>query len=191
MAKAGDDRDICDFDVGLSRQLYGLSIAASGRSIGWVCRTVALARPRRHHSAWIISGRVGALVKRDDGLGVRDTLVWKPSETTLAQALACQEIVEQVCGRLSDVPPHVKPGDRGREAGQQWTARPSCRNLGTGWWPWARCSDVASRLGPTLLKGGQQRRYCRPFGRFRTGRTADCICRGPHVGQRHCTTARR
>lgn len=91
--------DICDFAVGLSRQLYGL--------------TMATERPRhRMMEQWHPLGVVGVISAFNFPMAVwawnatlawvcGDTVVWKPSEKTPLSALACQHLVEEAvrqCG---------------------------------------------------------------------------------------------
>src|SRR5205085_9888683 len=84
--------DICDFAVGLSRQLYG--------------KTIASERPaHRLTEYWHPLGPVGVISAFNFpvavwawnamiGLVCGDPIVWKPSEKTPPSALACQGIVE-------------------------------------------------------------------------------------------------
>lgn len=83
--------DICDFAVGLSRQLYGL--------------TMATERPQhRMMEQWHPLGVVGVITAFNFPMAVwawnatlawvcGDTVVWKPSEKTPLCALACQRLV--------------------------------------------------------------------------------------------------
>src|SRR3954447_6034140 len=86
--------DICDFAVGLSRQLYG--------------KTIASERPgHRLSEYWHPLGPIGVISAFNFpvavwawnamiGLVCGDPIVWKPSEKTPLSALACQRIVEGV-----------------------------------------------------------------------------------------------
>jgi aldehyde dehydrogenase (NAD+) len=94
--------DICDFAVGLSRQLYGLTIASE--------------RPQHTmHENWHPLGPIGVISAFNFPVAVwswnfalavvcGDTVVWKPSEKTPLTALACQAIFDAVCRNLDDVP---------------------------------------------------------------------------------------
>ena len=94
--------DICDFAVGLSRQLYGLTIASE--------------RPQHTmHENWHPLGPVGVISAFNFPVAVwswnfalavvcGDTVIWKPSEKTPLTALACQAIFGEVCSKLDDVP---------------------------------------------------------------------------------------
>ena len=86
--------DICDFAVGLSRQLYGLTIASE--------------RPgHRMMEQWHPLGPVGVITAFNFPVAVwswnaalaavcGDTVVWKPAEPTPLTALAVQRIANQV-----------------------------------------------------------------------------------------------
>jgi aldehyde dehydrogenase (NAD+) len=89
--------DICDFAVGLSRQLYGL--------------TVATERPsHRMMETWHPLGVVGVISAFNFPVAVwswnaaialvcGDTVVWKPSEKTPLTALAVQALFEKASGK--------------------------------------------------------------------------------------------
>ena len=86
--------DICDFAVGLSRQLYGLTMHSE--------------RPgHRMYEQYHPLGLVGIISAFNFPVAVwswnaalawvcGDTCIWKPSEKTPISALACQQIVSQV-----------------------------------------------------------------------------------------------
>ena len=95
--------DICDFAVGLSRQLYGLTIASE--------------RPgHRMMETWHPLGVVGVISAFNFPAAVwswnaalafvcGDAVVWKPSEKTPLTALACQALFERAAKRFgSDAP---------------------------------------------------------------------------------------
>ena len=85
--------DICDFAVGLSRQLYGLTIASE--------------RPGHHmRETWHPLGVVGVISAFNFPVAVwswntalalvaGNTVLWKPSEKTPLTALACQALFEK------------------------------------------------------------------------------------------------
>lgn len=85
--------DMCDFAVGLSRQLYGLTIASE--------------RPaHRMMEVWHPLGVCGVITAFNFPVAVwawnaalafvcGDAVVWKPSEKTALSALACQALVER------------------------------------------------------------------------------------------------
>jgi aldehyde dehydrogenase (NAD+) len=94
--------DICDFAVGISRQLYGLNIASE--------------RPQHTMSeTWHPLGPVGVISAFNFPVAVwswnfalaivcGDPVIWKPSEKTPLTALACQAIFEQACRNFEAVP---------------------------------------------------------------------------------------
>ncbi len=96
--------DICDFAVGLSRQLYGLAIATERPS-------------HRMMETWHPLGVCGVISAFNFPVAVwswnaalalvcGDSVVWKPSEKTPLTALATQAIVERAIARFGpDAPP--------------------------------------------------------------------------------------
>ena len=105
--------DICDFAVGLSRQLYGLTIATE--------------RPgHRMMESWHPLGVVGVITAFNFPVAVwswntalalvcGNSVVWKPSEKTPLTALACQAILDRAAKRFGDAPKglsQVVIGDR-------------------------------------------------------------------------------
>ena len=93
--------DICDFAVGLSRQLYGLTMHSE--------------RPgHRMYEQWHPMGVVGIISAFNFPVAVwswnsmlawvcGDTCVWKPSEKVPLSAIACQKITQEVLAK-NDVP---------------------------------------------------------------------------------------
>ncbi|NKK47183.1 L-piperidine-6-carboxylate dehydrogenase [Rhizobium leguminosarum] len=105
--------DICDFAVGLSRQLYGLTIATE--------------RPgHRMMETWHPLGVIGIISAFNFPVAVwawnaalalvcGNSVVWKPSEKTPLTALAAQAILERALKRLGDAPANLAQvliGDR-------------------------------------------------------------------------------
>jgi aldehyde dehydrogenase (NAD+) len=96
--------DICDFAVGLSRQLYGLTIASE--------------RPQhRMLEQWHPLGVVGVITSFNFPVAVwawnsalaavcGDAVIWKPSEQTPLTAIATTKIAECVC-RANGVDPAI------------------------------------------------------------------------------------
>jgi aldehyde dehydrogenase (NAD+) len=94
--------DICDFAVGLSRQLYG--------------RTIATERVNhRMMETWHPLGICGVISAFNFPVAVwswnaalafvcGDPVVWKPSEKTPLTALATQALLERTAGRFGDAP---------------------------------------------------------------------------------------
>jgi aldehyde dehydrogenase (NAD+) len=94
--------DICDFAVGLSRQLYGRTIATERRD-------------HRMMETWHPLGVCGVISAFNFPVAVwswnaalalacGDPVVWKPSEKTPLTALAVQAIVERAMRRFGDAP---------------------------------------------------------------------------------------
>ncbi len=94
--------DICDFAVGLSRQLYGLTIATERAD-------------HRMMETWHPLGVCGVISAFNFPVAVwswnaalafvcGDSVVWKPSEKTLLTALATQAIVARAAKRFGGVP---------------------------------------------------------------------------------------
>jgi aldehyde dehydrogenase (NAD+) len=94
--------DICDFAVGLSRQLYGLTIASE--------------RPgHRMMESWHPIGPVGIVTAFNFPVAVwswnaalalvcGNSVIWKPSEKTPLTALAVQALFEKAAARFGDAP---------------------------------------------------------------------------------------
>ena len=95
--------DICDYAVGLSRQLFGLTIATE--------------RPdHRMMETWHPLGPIGVITAFNFPVAVwswnaalalvcGDPVVWKPSEKTPLTALAVQAAFERAAARFGDAPP--------------------------------------------------------------------------------------
>jgi aldehyde dehydrogenase (NAD+) len=185
--------DICDFAVGLSRQLYGLSIASE--------------RPQHRLSEqWHPLGAVGVISAFNFPVAVwawnamlalvcGDTLVWKPSEKTPLSALACQAIVMRVAAEMPEVPAGVSNlVVGGREAGQALAASVRLPLVSaTGSVPMGRsvAAAVADRLGRSLLElGGNNAIIVAPSADVELAVRAITFAAAGTCGQR-CTTARR
>lgn len=94
--------DICDFAVGLSRQLYGLTIASE--------------RPgHRMMETWHPMGPVGVISAFNFPVAVwcwnaalalvcGDSVIWKPSEKTPLTALACKKLFDAAAAEVGNVP---------------------------------------------------------------------------------------
>lgn len=109
--------DICDFAVGLSRQLYGLTIASE--------------RPGHHmRETWHPLGVVGVISAFNFPVAVwawntalalvcGNAVVWKPSEKTPLTALACQALFEKALKAFGEAPEGLAQlVIGGREAGE-------------------------------------------------------------------------
>jgi aldehyde dehydrogenase (NAD+) len=94
--------DICDFAVGLSRQLYGLTIASE--------------RPaHRMMEQWHPLGPIGVITTFNFPVAVwswnaalalvcGDPVIWKPSEKTPLTALAVQALLDRAVHKFGDAP---------------------------------------------------------------------------------------
>src|SRR5690606_25575560 len=185
--------DICDFAVGLSRQLYGLTIASE--------------RPgHRMAETWHPLGVVGVITAFNFPVAVwswnfalaivcGDPVVWKPSEKTPLTAIACQKIFARAAKRFGGVPKgllEVVIG--GREIGERLvddrrvslvSATGSTR-MGREVGP-----RVASRFGRVLLElGGNNGMIVAPSADLDLAVRAILFSAVGTAGQR-CTTLRR
>ena len=149
--------DVCDFAVGLSRQLYGLTLPSE--------------RPGHHmRETWQPLGPVLVISAFNFPVAVwawnaalalvcGDPVVWKPSEKTPLTALATQAIFERALTRFGDEAPaglsQVVIG--GREAGEALAADariPLVSATGSTRMGRAVAQTVAARLGRSLLELG-------------------------------------
>jgi L-aminoadipate-semialdehyde dehydrogenase len=110
--------DICDFAVGLSRQLYGLTIA-SERPGHRMMETWHPLGPVLVISAFNFPAAVWAW---NFALAIvcGDSVIWKPSEKTPVTALACQAVFEKALARFGAAPEGLSqiaigPADTGRQ----------------------------------------------------------------------------
>jgi aldehyde dehydrogenase (NAD+) len=147
--------DICDFAVGLSRQLHGLTMHSE--------------RPlHRMYEQWHPIGAVGIITAFNFPVAVwswnamlawvcGDTCVWKPSEKTPLCSIACQNIVNEVFERMG-VPEGVSclvNGDS--KIGQLLSADeriPLISATGSVRMGKAVARTVSERLGRSLLELG-------------------------------------
>ena len=118
--------DICDFAVGLSRQLYGLTIASRTPEPSHDGAMASARRRRRHHRVQFSRRRVGVEHARSRRSAAIRT-VWKPSSLTPLTAIATIKIAERVC-RANDVDPAIfTPGHRRwRDGGRAIARRQAC-----------------------------------------------------------------
>jgi len=147
--------DVCDFAVGLSRQLYGLTMHSERSS-------------HRMYEQWHPLGIVGIISAFNFPVAVwswnafiswvcGDVCVWKPSEKTPLSAIACQKIVEKVFAE-QHVPEGVSVLVTGGLDVGQWLAAdtriPLVSATGSTRMGKAVGTTVASRLGRSLLELG-------------------------------------
>lgn len=152
--------DICDFAVGLSRQLYGLTIASE--------------RPGHHmRETWHPLGPVAVISAFNFPVAVwswnaalalvcGNSLLWKPSEKTPLTALACEKIFARALKRFMqaghDCPKDLLQVMIGKaDVGEALAAHPAIPLVSaTGSTRMGRAvaQSVAARLGKSLLELG-------------------------------------
>jgi aldehyde dehydrogenase (NAD+) len=147
--------DICDFAVGLSRQLHGLTMHSERPS-------------HRMYEQWHPLGLVGIISAFNFPVAVwswnsmlawvcGDVSIWKPSEKTPLCALACQHIVAEVFAR-NNVPEGVSCLITGGRDTGEWLAADERIALvsATGSTRMGKAvgAVVAARLGRSLLELG-------------------------------------
>ncbi len=186
--------DMCDFAVGLSRQLYGLSIASE--------------RPQhRLAEQWHPLGPIGVITAFNFPVAVwawnamlalvcGDPVVWKPSEKAPLCAMACHTIVQNAMEAMPDVPREVVAliVGLGPEVGQALASSPGLPLVSaTGSVPMGRAvaQTVAARLGRSLLElSGNNGMIVAPSANLELTIRAVVFAAVGTAGQR-CTTLRR
>ncbi|GLR13377.1 aldehyde dehydrogenase [Chitinimonas prasina] len=186
--------DICDFAVGLSRQLHGLTIASERPS-------------HRMMEQWQPLGAVGVITAFNFPMAVwawnamlalvcGNAVVWKPSEKTPLCAIALQRLVESTIDEMTEsVPAHLCQLVLGeREAGERLAAHPLLPLLSaTGSTRMGRtvAQAVAARLGRSLLElGGNNALIVAPTADLEMALRAIVFSAAGTAGQR-CTSLRR
>jgi len=185
--------DICDFAVGLSRQLYGLTIASE--------------RPgHRMMETWHPVGPVGIISAFNFPVAVwawnaalavvcGDSVIWKPSEKTPLTALATQKLFERAVARFGDAPKGLSQLIQGlRNIGEQLAADkrvPLISATGSTRMGKALSPVVAARLGRTILElGGNNAMIVAPSADLKLAERAITFSAVGTAGQR-CTSLRR
>lgn len=186
--------DICDFAVGLSRQLYGLTIQSE--------------RPGHHmRETWHPLGPVAIISAFNFPVAVwswnaalalvcGNPCVWKPSEKTPLTALAVQALFDKAAAQFGDDAPEglsqLIVG--GREVGEQLVEDPRMALVSaTGSTRMGREAGprVAARFGRSLLElGGNNAGIVCPSADLDLALRAVCFSAAGTAGQR-CTTLRR
>ncbi len=185
--------DICDFAVGLSRQLYGLSIASE--------------RPgHRLSEYWHPLGPVGVISAFNFPVAVwawnaalalvcGDPVVWKPSEKTPLCGLACHALAARVLSEFPVCPPGllgllIGGADVGRALSES-PAFPLISATGSTRMGRSVSEAVARRLGRCLLElGGNNAAVIAPSADLELALRAVVFSAVGTAGQR-CTTLRR
>lgn len=184
--------DICDFAVGLSRQLHGLTMHSE--------------RPgHRMYEQWHPLGITGVISAFNFPVAVwswnamlawvcGNVCVWKPSEKTPLCAIACQNIIADVF-KTSGVPEGVSVVVTGeRDLGERLAADnriPLISATGSTRMGKAVGAAVGARLGRSLLElGGNNAIIISPDADLDIAITASMFGAVGTAGQR-CTTTRR
>ena len=185
--------DICDFAVGLSRQLYGLTIASE--------------RPgHRMMEQWHPAGPVAVISAFNFPVAVwawnaalalvcGDSVIWKPSEKTPLTALATQSLFERAAAKFGSAPNSLSQLVLGaREAGEALArdgripvvSATGSTNMGR-----ALAPVVAQRFGRAILElGGNNAMIVCPSAKLDLAVRAILFAAVGTAGQR-CTSLRR
>jgi len=185
--------DICDFAVGLSRQLYGLTIASE--------------RPgHRMMETWHPSGPVAVISAFNFPVAVwawnaalalvcGDSVIWKPSEKTPLTALASQALFERAAKRFGAAPTHLSQIVLGaRDAGERLADDvhiPVVSATGSTRMGRELAPKVAARFGKSILElGGNNAMIVAPSAKLDLALRAILFAAVGTAGQR-CTSLRR
>ncbi len=184
--------DICDLAVGLSRQLYGLTIASE--------------RPgHRMMEQWHPLGVVGVISAFNFPVAVwswnaalafvcGDSVVWKPSEKTVLTALACRALTREAARRVGAPEDLLQVVVGARDVGEALVDDPRVPLVSaTGSTAMGRqvAPRVAARLGRSLLElGGNNAAVVAPSADLDLTVRGIVFAAVGTAGQR-CTTLRR
>ena len=185
--------DICDFAVGLSRQLHGLTIASERSS-------------HRMMEQWHPLGPVGVITAFNFPVAVwawnaalalvcGDPVIWKPSEKTPLCAEAVLAMARRAVARFGDAPDGLlQVVQGGREVGEALVDDPRIALLSaTGSTAMGRSVGprVAQRFGRSLLElGGNNAMIVAPSADLNLAERAIVFAAAGTAGQR-CTSLRR
>ncbi|MEY3176157.1 MAG: hypothetical protein RLZZ436_4071 [Planctomycetota bacterium] len=185
--------DICDYAVGLSRQLSGLTLATE--------------RPQhRMMEQWHPLGPVGVISAFNFPVAVwawnaaiaivcGNSLIWKPSEKTPLCAMACQRLLMRAAAELKTIPPGLSTvviggRDPGRVLAEDRRV-PLISATGSVAMGREVARTVAGRLGRSLLElGGNNACIIAPTANLDLAVRAIVFAAAGTCGQR-CTTLRR
>ncbi|MET3445862.1 aldehyde dehydrogenase family protein [Ralstonia sp. 1138] len=190
--------DICDFAVGLSRQLHGLTIASE--------------RPgHRMMETWHPMGVVGIISAFNFPVAVwswnaalalvcGNAIVWKPSEKTPLTAIACHHLMQQVVDAFNAEKPGAIPAGLsqlligGRDVGEALVAShlvPVVSATGSTRMGRQVGVKVAERFGRSILElGGNNAMIVTPTADLELAARAITFAAVGTAGQR-CTSLRR
>ena len=185
--------DICDFAVGLSRQLYGLTMPSERpghrmyeqyHPLGVIGIITAFNFPV---AVWAWNAAIAAVCG--------NTMIWKPSPKTPLTALACTKIAATVC-EANDVDPAVFSLAIGsvQDVGERLARDPRVKLVSaTGSCRMGRqvAEVVGRRLGRTILElGGNNGIIVTPDGDLDLA-TRAIVFGAVGTGGQRCTTTRR
>ena len=185
--------DICDFAVGLSRQLHGLTIASE--------------RPgHAMRETWHPLGPVAVISAFNFPVAVwawnaclalvcGDPVIWKPSEKTPLTALATHAILQRALARFEDAPEGLAcVVQGGRDAGERLARDPRIPLVsatGSTRMGKALAPLVAERFGRSILElGGNNAMIVAPSADLSLALRAIVFSAAGTAGQR-CTSLRR
>lgn len=185
--------DICDFATGLSRQLYGLTIASE--------------RPyHRLMETWHPIGPIGVISPFNFPLAVwcwnfalaivcGNPVLWKPSEKTPLTALAALKLFDRALKRFSHAPANLlQVVIGGRDPAHMLVTSPHIPVIsatGSTTMGKAIAQDVGNRLGRTILElSGNNAMILAPSADLNLATRAIGFAALGTTGQR-CTTLRR
>lgn len=185
--------DICDFAVGLSRQLYGLTIASE--------------RPgHRMMESWHPAGPVAVISAFNFPVAVwawnaalalvcGDSVIWKPSEKTPLTALAVQTLFERAAAKSGASPANLSQVVLSDRSGGEQLARDGriavVSATGSTAMGRALAPVVAARFGRAILElGGNNAMIVCPSARLDLAERAILFAAVGTAGQR-CTSLRR
>ena len=185
--------DICDYAIGLSRQLYGLTIASERAN-------------HRMMEQWHPLGPVLVISAFNFPIAVwawnaalalvcGDPVIWKPSEKTPLTAAATMALVDKALARFGDAPEGlVQLVQGGREVGEALVDDERIALVSaTGSTAMGRAVGprVAQRFGRSLLElGGNKAMIVTPSADLDLAERAILFAAAGTAGQR-CTTLRR
>jgi len=185
--------DICDYAVGQSRMLYGLTIASERQD-------------HRMMEQWLPLGVVGVISAFNFPMAVwawnamlaficGNSVIWKPSNRSLLSALAVHNIIVQASLEMDDIPNDISSVIIGsNEMGQMMASHKDINLLSaTGSVAMGKqlAPLVAARLGKSLLElGGNNAMIVTPSASLDLALRAIVFSAVGTTGQR-CTTLRR
>jgi len=184
--------DICDFAVGLSRQLYGLTMHSE--------------RPQhRMYEQWHPLGVVGIISAFNFPVAVfswnaalawicGNTTIWKPSEKTPLCGVAVQHIIAKVFA-ANNVPEGVNCLIQGRREVGEWisndTRIPLVSATGSTRMGKALSAAVAARLGKSILELGGNNAIIISKDADLDMSLIGCVFGAVGTAGQRCTTTRR